>query len=124
MAVPIISIVDDDTAVRDSVGSLVRSAGYQSMLFESAQAFLDAGGVDSTDCLIVDFHMRGLSGLALQRLLKHGHRPIPVIIISAYHDEIRDAAVTLGAVAIFGKPFNVDALLAAIRTALESTPLS
>jgi two-component system, LuxR family, response regulator FixJ len=121
MAAPILSIVDDDEAVRESIGSLVRSAGYRTLLFESARAFLDAGGAHATDCVIVDFYMQGLNGLGLQRLLKDMNHSNPVILISAHHDEIRAAALDLGAVAVLGKPFNDDALLAAIRAALESS---
>jgi FixJ family two-component response regulator len=121
MAAPIISIVDDDEAVRESISNLLRSAGFRTLLFGSAQAFVNAGGMDSTDCVIVDFHMRGLTGLGLQRLLRDMNRSIPIIIISAYHEEVRAAALDLGAVAVLGKPFNDDALLAAIREALESS---
>jgi FixJ family two-component response regulator len=119
MGAPIISIVDDDEAVRESISSLLRSAGYRTWLFESAQAFLDAGGMHITDCAIVDFHVPGLTGLGLQGLLETFHNSIPVITVSAHDDDIRAAALDLGFFAVLGKPFNDHELLRVIRSALK-----
>jgi FixJ family two-component response regulator len=121
MGAPLISIVDDDEAVRESLSRLLQSAGYRTWLFESAQAFLDAGGMHTTDCAIVDFHMPGLSGLGLHGLLETFHNSIPVITVSAHYDDVRATALDLGFFAVLGKPFNSDALLGTIRSALESS---
>jgi two-component system response regulator FixJ len=116
---PLIGIVDDDEALRQSISSLVRSAGYESVMFATGLAFLDALETRSIDCAIVDFHMPELSGLELQRRLREMNRPIPIILITARPDEVRERAYEYGVVAVFGKPFRDEALLAAIRVALD-----
>jgi FixJ family two-component response regulator len=117
--VPTIGIVDDDEGIRQSIGSLVRSAGYQSALFESAEAFLDSTRKHEICCLIVDVHMPGLDGLELQRVLNQLDHSIPMIVISARGDEVRKRALEQGAIAVLGKPFSHEALLGAITSALK-----
>ena len=116
---PLIGIVDDDEAVRQSISSLVRSAGYESVMFATGLAFLDALETRSIDCAIIDFHMPELSGLELQRRLREMNRPIPIILVTARPDEVRERAREYGVVAVLGKPFRDEALLAAIRVALD-----
>jgi two-component system, LuxR family, response regulator FixJ len=116
---PLIGIVDDDEAVRQSISSLVRSAGYESVMFATGLAFLDALETRSIDCAIIDFHMPELSGLELQRRLREMNRPIPIILVTASPDDVRERAYEYGVVAVLGKPFRDEALLAAIRVALD-----
>jgi FixJ family two-component response regulator len=120
----LIGVVDDDESVRDALSSLIRSAGYRCALFPSAQDFLDSGRLDETDCALLDVRMPGLNGLELQTKLRQSGSSIPVIFVTAQPDEqIRERALRDGAIAFFGKPFNDEALLASIRTALNSSRL-
>src|SRR5690349_9395777 len=116
---PLIGIVDDDEAVRRSISSLVRSAGYESVTFATGLAFLDALETYSINCAIVDFHMPELSGLELQRRLRELNCPIPIILVTARPDEVRQRAYEYGVVTILEKPFRDEALLAAIRLAMD-----
>jgi two-component system, LuxR family, response regulator FixJ len=70
------------------------------------------------DCAIVDFRLPGLNGLELQRMLNEKRRSAPIIMVSAYDDRVRAEALEQGAVAVLGKPFDGEALLAAVRSAL------
>ena len=117
--VTLIGVVDDDESVRDALSSLVRSAGYQCAVFPSAEEFL-ASGPQETDCLVLDIRMPGLSGFELHRRLRDLNRLVPVIFITANaDDEMRERALTQGAAALFAKPFNDDALLGAIHSAIR-----
>ncbi len=81
---PMISIVDDDEAVREATKGLIRSLGYGAATFGSAEEFLESDLVHSSSSLITDVHMPGMSGIELQyRLIADGHR-LPVIFITAY----------------------------------------
>ena len=82
-AVARIFIVDDDESVRDSISSLLRSVGYKTALFASADAFLNSDGMPEADCLILDMTMTGLSGLELQNRLVDMRCPIPIIFVTA-----------------------------------------
>ena len=126
MRSPLIAIVDDDGATRDSLSSLIRSAHYRAALFDSAEVFLRAGGILDTDCLLLDVSLPGLSGLELQRSLGGRQCAVPIIIITGHVDEATwTRALGQGAVAVLAKPFNDDLLLGAIRAALapHSSPL-
>lgn len=119
---PLIAIVDDDESVRIAISSLIRSAGYQSALFESADVFLKSGRIREMDCLVADIQMPGLSGLELQRLLIEMNHSIPIILVSANAtDEVRTRALELGASTFLRKPFADDDLLGAIQSALKSS---
>lgn len=111
MAIPLIGIVDDDRAVREAISSLVRSAGYRSATFASADSFLNSNHIHGVDCLIVDFQMPGPDGLELKRILADSGHTTPIIIISARAAELREKALKQGAVAVFDKPFDDEALL-------------
>jgi FixJ family two-component response regulator len=115
----VIGIVDDDESVRDSISSLLRSAGYKTESFESAEAYLNSDRASEPNCLLLDVRMPGLSGLQLQSELNHQKVSIPVIFITAHSDEqVRERALSEGAVAVLGKPFNDDVLLGAIDSAV------
>jgi FixJ family two-component response regulator len=117
--VSVIGIVDDDEPVREAISSLIRSAGYKCAVFPSAEAFLESDGIESTDCLVLDVRMPGLSGLDLQGILAKEHFQVPIIFVTAHaDDEVRARALKEGAVAFLGKPFSDDALLGAIHSAL------
>src|SRR5258708_7585650 len=122
--VPLIGIVDDDESVRDSISSLVRSAGFRSAVFASAEAFLNSDHRPEMDCLvlILDVRMPGLSGLELQRRLSEEKQSIPIIFVSAHAEQdVRATALEQGAVAFLSKPFNDEALLGAIQSAVQSS---
>ena len=118
---PLISVVDDDESVRESLQALVRSVGFGVMVFASAEEFLTSGRLADTDCLVLDVRMPGMNGLELQRHLAANHFAIPVIFITAHGDEeSRQRALNNGAVDYLLKPFSEEALLNAIDAALKS----
>jgi len=116
----LIAIVDDDQSVRDSVGSLLRAAGFEIGLFESAESFLKSDDVGDVTCLILDLRMPGLSGLELQHRLNEMNASIPIIFGTADLDErARTTALGSGAAAYLYKPFTAETLFAAICRALD-----
>ena len=116
--IPVISIVDDNEAVREATKGLVRSLGYDASTFASAGEFLASGQVHDTSCLITDLHMPGLSGIDLQDILiARGHRT-PIIFITAYPEEdVRARAMKAGAVGFLSKPVNHDRLVGHLENA-------
>lgn len=114
-----ISIVDDDDAVREATKGLVRSLGYDASTFATGDEFLKSEQLHSTSCLITDLHMPGLSGIDLQdRLIAHGHR-IPIIFITGYPNENdRTRAMKAGAVTFLTKPYVEAHLIRYIEKAL------
>ena len=118
---PLISVVDDDDSVRESLSGLIRSVGFGVMVFASAEEFLTSDRLPDTDCLILDVRMPGMNGLELQRRLATNHSAIPIIFITAHGDEeTRVRALNGGAVEYLLKPFSEEALLSAIDAALKS----
>jgi FixJ family two-component response regulator len=118
---PLISVVDDDDSVRESLGGLIRSVGFAVKVFASAEEFLNSDHLGNTDCLILDVRMPGMNGLDLQRQLAASYCKIPVIFITAHGDEdVRSRALNGGAVDYLLKPFSEEALLNAIDAALKS----
>ena len=119
--ISIISIVDDDEAVRDATKTLVRALGYSVSTFGSADEFLKSEHVSNTSCLITDLHMPGLSGLDLQeRLIAQGHR-FPIIFITGYPDEaVRARAMKAGAIEFLVKPVDVNQLIGCIKKVLRA----
>src|SRR5206468_7078706 len=95
---PLIGIVEDNAIVREVIGGLIRSAGYKTALFESAEAFLSSGRIDEVSCLTMDIQLPGMSGLELQRRLAE-IRSIPIIVISS-SDDSREIAKKQGAAAV------------------------
>jgi len=116
----LLSVVDDDESVRESLPDLIKEFGFAARAFSSAEEFLSSGSVDETSCLILDIAMPGMSGPELQQELKRRGREIPIIFITGQRDETTRARVLKQRVAGFLlKPFNDTDLLAAINTALQ-----
>ena len=119
--VALVGIVDDDESVRNSISSLLRSAGYRTLMFESAEAFLESERIGDADGLVLDVKMPGLSGIELQRRLIELKHMVPIVFVTAHADDaIREVALAQGAIAFFAKPFNDEALLSALSSAVES----
>jgi FixJ family two-component response regulator len=116
---PLLSVVDDDEMLRESLPELLREFGFAARAFSSGQEFLASDYVDQTRCLILDVAMPGMSGLDLQTELKRRGQAIPIIFITAQKDEdIRRQAFRQGAVEFLEKPFGDSALLDAVNAAL------
>ena len=116
----LISIVDDDDSLRNSLYNLIRSVGFGVQGFPSAEAFLNSNQPGDTACLILDVRMPGMSGLDLQRQLVADNSRIPIIFITSHaDDDARARALEAGAVAFLYKPFREEALLKAIDSALN-----
>ena len=115
----LVSIVDDDESVRDSLPDLLRQLGFAAEAFSSAQAFLESELVDETRCLILDITMPGMSGPELRRELIARGRDVPTIFITANGDKtLRPRLLAEGAVECLFKPFSDAALLNALKIAL------
>src|SRR4029434_8938910 len=109
---PLISVVDDDDSVRESLRGLIRSVGFAAAVFASAEEFLNSDHLRNTDCLILDVRMPGMNGLELQRRLAASHMSIPVIFITAHGDEeTRVRALNGGAVEYLLKTVHADTSL-------------
>ena len=118
--VPLIAIVDDDDALRTSLDDLLRSLGFQTQDFRSAEAFLSANQARDPACLILDVRMPGMNGLELQRQLVAANWRIPIIFITSHvDDDARARALAAGAVAFLYKPCREEDLLKAIDVALQ-----
>lgn len=115
----LVSVVDDDESVRESLPDLLREFGFQAQAYASAEAFLASGRIEATRCLIVDIAMPGMRGPDLQRELKRRGHDIPVIFITALGEAaMRPALIRQGAVDCLLKPFSEAALLRALGAAL------
>jgi FixJ family two-component response regulator len=118
-SVPLMAIVDDNDALRNSLDNLLRSVGFRVQGFASAEAFLQANHAPETACLLLDVHLPGMNGLELQRQLMAAHWGIPIIFVTAYiDDDVRARALAGGAVAFLYKPCYEEDLLHAIEAAL------
>jgi FixJ family two-component response regulator len=114
-----ISIVDDDPSVREATKELLRSLGYSTSTFASADEFLGSEQLTQTACLISDIQMPGVSGAELQRrLLADGHK-MPIIFITAFPDErTRNRVLGAGAICYLSKPYSEESLIACLSAAL------
>ena len=116
----LIAIIDDDEAMRDSLGDLMEAAGLVARCFGSAEEFLASGVHHQAACLITDILMLRMSGLELQTRLKDEECDIPIIFITAYGDaSMRIQAMREGAVELLAKPFDHHLLLKTVRAALD-----
>src|SRR5262245_2863652 len=116
-----VALVDDDVLMRSAVQGLLNEAGWPSRAFASAGEFLASGAWRTSSCLITDICMPGMSGLDLQARLKAEQIHVPIIFITAHGDEdVRLQALRSGGVAFLAKPVDHEALLEAVRAALQS----
>ena len=121
-AASLITVVDDDDSVRESLPELLRTYGFRAESFASAEDFLASGRVADTKCLVLDVAMPGMSGPDLQRELKRRRQSIPTIFITAHTSHFdRERLVRQGAIACLFKPFDPSALIDAIRVALPES---
>lgn len=119
-ATALVSIVDDDDSVRESLPDLLKEFGFAVQPFASAEEFLASGRVDETRCLVLDIAMPGMSGPELQRELKRRNKPIPIVFITANEDSSECVRVMdAGAVSCLIKPFSETALLRAVTKAIQ-----
>ncbi len=118
---PLLSVVDDDESIRESVPDLIKEFGFACLSFSSAQEFLSSDLVGETSCLILDIAMPGMTGPELHQELKRRGEKIPVIFITGQKDEaIRTRMLEQGAAGFLIKPFSDAALLAAIKAVLKA----
>jgi FixJ family two-component response regulator len=117
----LVSVVDDDESVRESLPDLLREFGFVVQAFASAEEFLASDYIDRTRCLILDVAMPGMCGPDLQRELTRRGREIPIVFVTAHGDEtIRPRVLEQGAVECLFKPFSETALREALNAALSS----
>jgi FixJ family two-component response regulator len=116
----LVSVIDDDESVRESLPDLLRQFGFAAVAFASAEAFLESQVVGRTRCLVLDVAMPGMSGLDLQQELTRRHWEIPIVFITATGDQtIGPRVLAQGAVACLSKPFSDTALLYALNAAVR-----
>jgi CheY-like chemotaxis protein len=118
----LIAVVDDDESVREALESLLRSRGFKVDAYAAAEDFLSSSRIATTDCLILDVKLDGMSGPELQQELTAAGHSVPIIFVTAHADEIlRSRVIQDGAIDCFMKPFNDDALLAAVDSAVNAS---
>jgi len=116
----IVFVVDDDAAIRTSLHRLITSVGFRVEVFASTRAFLDAPRPDAPACLVLDVRLPGLSGLDLQRQLAETDAELPIVFVTGHGDiPMSVRAMKAGAVEFLTKPFRPQALLDAVRSAVE-----
>jgi FixJ family two-component response regulator len=116
----LVSVVDDDESVRESLPDLLREFGFAAQAFSSAEAFLASDVVNETSCLLLDIAMPGMSGPELQQELLRRRQEIPIVFITANGDKtVRPRLLAQGAVECLFKPFSEAALLDALNAALR-----
>ena len=114
------SVVDDDPSMREAIGWVLRSNGWQTETFASAAAFLEAAADRRPACIVLDLRMPGMSGLELQRRLGDMAGTPPIIVVSAHLTErLEKQLLSAGAIACLRKPFTEETLVQAVRRALE-----
>jgi FixJ family two-component response regulator len=112
---PLVAVVDDDASFRKAMGRLVRIWGFRTWTFASAEEYLRMGV--STDCIVLDLHLEGMSGLELQCLLLAERKAVPIIFVTAMDDPVaRGRALKAGAVAYLEKPFDESRLLQVLES--------
>ena len=118
----LVSVVDDDESVRESLPDLLREFGFTAQAFSSAEEFLASDYIGQTQCLILDIAMPGMSGPDLQRELRLRGQHIPIVFITAQRDEsMRSRLLAEGAAELLFKPFSETALLDALNAALRAS---
>ena len=121
---PLITVVDDDESVRESLPDLLNEFGFEAETFSSAEEFLASESLEQTKCLVLDVAMPGMTGPDLQQELTSRDRDIPIVFITAQRDAaIRLRLIAKGAVDCLFKPFEPNDLLKALNTALRMSLL-
>ena len=121
VTLPLITVIDDDESVRESLPDLLKEFGFEAQTFSSAEDFLASESIAETGCLVLDVAMPGMTGPDLQRELKRREQSIPIVFITAQRDEaIRPRLIAQGAVDCLFKPFEPTDLLQALNTALRA----
>ena len=119
---PLIAAVDDDFRLRESIESLLESAGYEPAIFSSAEEFLNSGILATAACVITDVRMPGIDGFELHRRISARRPEVPVIFISAHvNPESRPMALCQGAFEFLYKPFDAAELLKTVQSALSKS---
>jgi two-component system response regulator FixJ len=119
---PLVHVVDDEAAIRESLAMLLRSVGLKSRTYAGAQEFLDGWRQEGPECLVCDVRMPGMSGLELQEALKARNAQLPVVLITGHGDvAMAVRAMKAGASDFIEKPFNDQVLLDAVNRALART---
>jgi FixJ family two-component response regulator len=122
MTAALVTVIDDDESVRESLPDLLRSFGFAAQAFASGEDFLASTLLGTTQCLVLDVAMPGMSGPDLKQELERRKQPIPVIFITAHQDNMNcERLKQQGAIDCLYKPFDPSALIRAVRTALPST---
>jgi two-component system response regulator FixJ len=117
---PVVFVIDDDDAVRESIAFLLTTAGISTRAFESAKAFLEVLPETNSGCIIADVRMPDISGIDLLRAVRERKPDLPVIVITGHGDvPLAVEAMKLGAQDFLEKPFDDDLLIASVRAALS-----
>src|SRR5258705_5699422 len=120
ITIPLITVIDDDESVRESLPDLLKEFGFEALAFSSAEEFLASESVAETSCLLLDVAMPGMTGPDLQRELKLREQSIPIVFITGHRDDtVRPRLIAAGAVDCLFKPFEPTDLLHALNTALR-----
>ena len=118
---PSVAIVDDEEPIRKALRRLLRASGIEAESYASGQEFLDAAATQKPDCLVLDLHMPGMSGLQLLNTMRSGKQRVPTVIITAHDEaETREQCLAAGACAYLRKPLEDRLLLNAISAAIRS----
>ena len=118
-------VIDDDIAVRESLEAVLKSAQHNPRVFSSAEEFLESATLEKADCVITDVCMGGMNGLDLQRRIRVDRPALPVIFISAHHDDqTRRRALESGAADFLYKPLDGADLLGAIDSCMSKRRLN
>ncbi|PZM08600.1 response regulator transcription factor [Rhizobium tubonense] len=122
---PVVFVVDDDISIRESLEHLILTAGWEPVIFDSAERFLERPRVLGPSCLILDVNMPGVNGLDLQREMAADGSNVPIIFVTGYDDApMIVRAMKAGAVEFLTKPLDISALLQAVRAALAYSEAS
>ena len=115
----IVAVVDDDPSMLNAAESLLDAQGFATMVFASAEDFLDSGAATQVDCLLLDIHLGGVSGIELRQRLEDSRSTLPVIFMTGLDDEaMREQTLKAGCVAFLRKPFQARQLIEAIKKAV------
>ena len=118
---PCVAIVDDEEGIRKALSRLLRASGLEAESYANGQAFLDAAAGHRPDCVVLDLHMPGMSGLQVLRRLKAAGQRLSIVVITAHDEpETREHCIDAGACAYLRKPLEDRLLLNAISAAMRS----